>query len=1367
MSTAKDSVEAIYPLSPLQEGLLFHTLYAPGSGMYVIQAEYALHGQLDIPAFKRAWQRVMERHAVLRTLFVWERRDKPLQVVRKRVELPWTQLDWQALSQPEQQSRLVAWLEDERVRGFDLGQAPLMRLALMQTGPESYHFVWSLHHLLMDGWSKPLVFRDVLTCYDAFCEGQDVQLEPVHPYKDYIAWLQGQSLTEAQAFWQQTLAGFTAPTPLRVNRRRLDRSNIDPPREHIQQHLCLSEETTLALRQLAQRHRLTLNTLVQGAWALLLSRYSGEQDVLFGTTVSGRPAELAGVESMVGLFINTLPARVWVPPQASLVPWLQDLQAQHVQLRQYEYSPLVQVQQWSDVPTVQPLFDTILAFENYPMDAALNYESSHLQIRPASSFEKTSYPLTVTVNPGLQLCLSTSYNEQDFTSVSITHMLGHLQTLLEAMVSEPERCISDLPMLTEAERQQILLDWNATQTDYPQDACIHQLFEKQVERTPEAVALVYQDQHLSYRELNARANQLAHYLQSLGVGPEVLVGVCVERSAEMVIGLLGILKAGGAYVPLDPSYPQERLAFMLQDAQIEVLLTQGALAASMLQIANGHPQLVEERKLQVVDLIDWDAIFQESEKNPVARMSSNNLAYVLYTSGSTGRPKGVAIEHRSVVALLHWARSVYDEEQIAGVLASTSINWDLSVFELFVPLSWGGCVILVENILHLADLHGGQRLTLINTVPSAMKELVSGGGLPASVQTVNLAGEPLSTQLVQQIYQQGTVKRVYDLYGPSEDTTYSTYGLRQADGPATIGRPIANTQVYLLEANLNPVPIGVPGELYLGGDGLARAYLHRPELTAAKFIPRPSTLGKVEGRLYRTGDLARWLPSGEIEFLGRVDSQIKLRGFRIELGEIEAVLARHPAVREAVVLLRGDHLDHKQLIAYLVAAPSDGVPQGKLGMTSILRDFLKLSLPAYMLPSAFIFLDAFPLTPSGKVDRRALPEPGAGRPELEQAYVAPRSSDEETMAQIWTEVLGLEHIGIRDDFFELGGHSLQAMQLMAQLEQLLGENLPLARLFQHPTIEQLASALRTGGGNRPWSALVPIRSTGTKPPFFCLPGAGGNVIYLHSLAHHLGPSQPFYALQAVGLDGETPPHTSVEEMAAHYIQAIQTVQPHGPYLLGGHSYGGSVAFEMAQQLQGRGEPIALVAILDALAPVLEIEPLGEDWDDARWLIATLQPIAHLEGRALEISYEDLRRLEPDEQLNLMVTWLKGVDWLIPEAGTSQVRGLVQVFRAISKAIACYNPRDSLPTRLAILRSSQPPSSQGLSSAMAEIMRDPSLGWSRFAEGEVMLYTVPGDHMTMMTPPHVQVLAERLLACFEQVSLNVPGVPPSKTMLVAQ
>jgi len=564
-------------------------------------------------------------------------------------------------------------------------------------------------------------------------------------------------------------------------------------------------------------------------------------------------------------------------------------------------------------------------------------------------------------------------------------------------------------------------------------------------RTPGAVAVVFEGERLTYAELNRRANQLAHCLQKLGVGPEVLVGICVERSLETVVGLLGILKAGGAYVPLDPVYPEERLAFMLEDAQVPVLLTQQRLV-------EGLPE--HEASVVCLDM-DCEAIAGESEDNLASGVIADNLAYVIYTSGSTGRPKGVAIAHRSTVALLHWAEEVFRAEDLAAVLASTSICFDLSVFELFVPLSRGGKVILTENALQLPNLPAAEEVTLINTVPSAITELLrAGGDLPASVRTVNLAGEVLRTQLVQRIYQQDTIQRVFDLYGPSEDTTYSTFALRSASGPYTIGRPIANTQVYLLDANLRPVPVGVPGELHIGGAGLARGYLNRPELTAESFIPNPFSYGS-GARLCKTGDLARYLPDGNIEFLGRIDHQVKIRGFRIELGEIEAVLGQHPDVRETAVLAREDKPGDKRLVAYVV--PRDV----QVPAIIELRRFLKEKLPDYMVPSAFVPLDALPLTPNGKVDRRALPVPDMARPEQEEAYVAPRTPAQEVLAGIWAEVLKLEQVGIHDDFFDLGGHSLLATQVISRVRDTFQLRLSLRNFFDGPTVADLAEIIET------------------------------------------------------------------------------------------------------------------------------------------------------------------------------------------------------------------------------------------------------------------------------------------------------------------
>jgi amino acid adenylation domain-containing protein len=674
------------------------------------------------------------------------------------------------------------------------------------------------------------------------------------------------------------------------------------------------------------------------------------------------------------------------------------------------------------------------------------------------------FDLTLSMSDSSQgLVGSLEYNTDLFNADTISRMLGHFQTLLEGIVANPSQRLADLPLLTAAEQQQLLVEWNRTQEGAGEaggaggaNACIHSLFEAQVERTPDAIAVVFDDEQLTYRELNARANQLAHHLQALGVKPEVLVGICVERSVSMLVGLLGILKAGGAYVPLDPAYPQERLAFMLSDAQVSVLLTQ--------------KQLVEKLPDHQAHLVcldtDWEAIAKQSQENPVSEVTADNLAYVIYTSGSTGKPKGVAIEHHSTVALLHWARDVFAPQHLAGVLASTSICFDLSVFELFVPLSWGGKCILAENALHLPTLPAALDVTLINTVPSAIADLLRADAIPHSVRSVNVAGEPLQNRLVQQLYQRDSIQQVFNLYGPSEDTTYSTFALVQkGDSIVTIGRAITNTQVYLLDRHLQPVPIGVPGELYIGGAGLARGYLNRPELTAERFIPNP--FSKAEGRrhkaqgsdrLYKTGDLARYLPDGNIEYLGRLDNQVKIRGFRIELGEIEAALNQHPALQESVVIAREDVPGNKRLVAYVV------VNQTPAPTMKELHQFLKQKLPDYMVPSTFVMLDTLPLTPNGKVDRRALPAPEMVRKELLPTFVAPKTPIEEMLALMWGEVLGIEQVGIDDNFFELGGHSLLATQLVSRVRSSFAVELPLRSLFEAPSVKELAECIETAIG---------------------------------------------------------------------------------------------------------------------------------------------------------------------------------------------------------------------------------------------------------------------------------------------------------------
>ncbi len=1042
--SAQDNVESIYPLSPMQQGMLFHTLYTPESGVYFEQLCFTLRGALDVAAFERAWQQLIERHAVLRTVFAWETRDKPLQVVRRHAALPWTTHDWRDLSPDAQQRQLAAWLKDDQARGFDLHQAPLMRVTLFRLADETWRCVWSFHHLLLDGWSLSLALKDVFAFYETARQGQDLRLPPPRPYRDYIAWLHAQDLAEAETFWRETLRGFTTPTPLSVQRT----AEADPAADdYVEQELRLPAATTTALHALARQQRVTLNTVIQGAWAALLSRYSGEPDVVFGATIAGRPAALDNVETMIGLFINTLPARVRVPDDGALGPWLQTLQAQQAAARRYEYAPLVDIQRWSDVPQGQSLFDTLLVFENYPGEADVQPADPRLRIADMVTLEKTNYPLTVIVEPGETLRIRISYRRKRLDDDAITRMLGHLRTLLDGMLTAPESAPGDLPLLTPAEREQILVAWNDTRTDYPREMPVHRLFEAQAAHTPDAVALNFEGATLTYAELNRRANRLARHLRELGVGPEVGVGVYVERSFEMIVGVLGILKAGGAYVPLDPTYPQERLAFMIADTQAPVILTHTRLVGK-LPAYDG----------QIVNLDD-DRWTRYADDNLDGGATADSLAYVMYTSGSTGAPKGTSIVHRAIVRLVkntNFASMTADET----FLQLATLSFDASTLEIWGSLLNGGKLVIFPahkpTLDELARFIEEQGITTLWLTAGLFHQMVESH--PESLSRVRqllAGGDVLSVAHVRQMLdrlQPGHT--LINGYGPTENTTftccYPMTGPDQVGATVPIGRPIANTQVYILDRALRPVPVGAPGELYIGGDGLARGYWRQPELTAERFVPHPFS-AEPGARLYKTGDRARYLPTGDIEFMGRLDNQVKIRGYRVEPGEIEARLEQHPAVQNAVVVAREDIPGDKRLVAYVIAAP------GQQPTADALREALQTALPDYMIPAAFVRLDALPLTPNGKVDRARLPAPDWTQSAT--THTPPRTPTEETLAEIWQGVLGVAQVGVHDNFFALGGHSLLATRVMSRVQQTFQVAIPLRALFEAPTVAGLAAAV--------------------------------------------------------------------------------------------------------------------------------------------------------------------------------------------------------------------------------------------------------------------------------------------------------------------
>ena len=1051
------NVEDIYPLTPTQAGILFHALQAPHSGVYFQQYICELVGSINTSIFRKVWKDAVSRHPVLRTAFVWEELDEPLQVVRQRVDISFEVEDWQNLDSDHKQEKLQQFLQHDRQLGYNLARAPLMRMHLFQTAPDRHQFVWSFHHLLTDGWSCAIILKEVFANYEAFCLDQSPKLPRPRPFRDYIAWLQEKDISEAKAFWRTKLQGFNAPTSIHVNKRVDKRGRFD--NKYNKYTYTLSLQTTEALQKLAQANRITLNTILQGAWALLLSRYSGVSDVLFGATVSGRPSELSGVEDMVGMFINTLPVRVQIDRASKLVPWLNTLQTQFLELRQYEYSSLVNIQNWSEVPRGQALFDSILAFENYPIDNSVFQNDHHvMEVRNVQYRGQSNYPLNLIVFPYSPMILKVLFDRNHYDEETIFRLTGHLSHLLESIAGNPDQSVGEIPLLSKSEQHKLLVEWNRTQVDHPQNLLIHQLFEDHVKATPDKIAVEEKDYQITYGTLNDRANQLANYLQKLGVNPNNQVGLLLERSIDMIVAILGVLKAGGAYLPLDPAYPQERLTYMLADTQAQVLLTHAKMANSLAQ-CNIKTVFIDD---------EWDIIANEDSASPNVSMESEDLAYVIYTSGSTGVPKGVPVSHHNLVHST-LARFHFYEKSVGRFLLLSNFTFDSSIAGIFWTLCQGGTLVLPpprieQDMQQLAATIATHQISHILMLPSLYAILLEQAEETnlGSLQTVIVAGEVCHRGLVDHHYTQLPQATLFNEYGPTEGTVWSTaYKIpaKFKGERVPIGRPIPNMRSYILDCHGNLAPVGVPGELCISGIGVTSGYLNRQELTAEKFISHTFTK-TLSNRLYHTGDLARYLPDGNIEFLGRIDHQVKIRGYRIELGEIEAALAQHSAVRQAVIVVQDltnkPDTTPKRLVGYVETMNGQTVSVGEF------RRFLLDRLPDYMVPATFVLLDTFPLTPSGKIDRKKLPTPDIDSGLVSDAtFVAPRTPIEEKLAQIWATLLGVESVGIQDNFFELGGDSILSIQIIAKAAQQRIRLKP-NDIFQYPSVAALASVAEVG-----------------------------------------------------------------------------------------------------------------------------------------------------------------------------------------------------------------------------------------------------------------------------------------------------------------
>ncbi|MEM7583893.1 MAG: amino acid adenylation domain-containing protein [Acidobacteriota bacterium] len=1310
------------PLSFAQQRLWFLDQLEPDRAVYNIPGAVRLKGVLDVGLLERAFAEIVKRHESLRTIFP-AADGEPRQVVLPQVELPFQVIDLRGLPEADREAEIRHLSEAEARTPFDLDRGPLFHIRLLHLAETDHVMLVTMHHIISDGWSMGVFYEELRACYAAFLEGESSPLAelPVQ-YADFAQWqrqwLTGEVVETEIAFWEEQLRDIP---------QRLDLP-LDRPRPAFQTFVgrllgvALPLDLSNDLAAMSRQRDSTLYMTLLAVFKILLGRHSRQRDIVVGSPVAGRNRR--EIEGLIGCFVNTLALRTHVGDDPGFPELLE--RVRQVALDAYSHQDLPFERLVEMVPerdtSASPLFQVMFTLQNAPRGAL---ELPGLTLQPLPTDAKTSkFDLLLSLQEGSEgLSGVLEYNTDLFDETAMRRLLAHYEHLLEAILEDPERRLSTLPWWSPGERQQLLAEWNDGATvEVPADT-LHALIGAQAARTPEATALVVGEDRKSYGELGRRWNRLAHELRGLGVGPEARVGVCLERDVDLVVAILGVLAAGGAYVPLDPAYPRERLAFMLEDADVDVIVTREALAGTLPEVDAA--------------LLRLDADAARIEARPATAPTSaggpENLAYVIYTSGSTGRPKGVAIEHRSAAALVRWSRRVFTGDELAGVAATTSVCFDLSVFELFVPLAHGGTVILAENALALASLAAADEVRLVNSVPSAVTELAHLDALPETARTVNLAGEPLKRSLVDELRRQG-VGRVLNLYGPSEDTTYSTFvEVPAGPGEPTIGRPVDGTDARVLDRHGGPTPLGVPGELFLGGQGLARGYLGRPARTAESFVPHPWSTAS-GGRLYCTGDLVRWRADSELEFLGRIDHQIKIRGLRIEPGEIEALVARHPAVDEVAVVMQQSRTG-AHLVAFLVLAEGNEKPaEGALSQR------LQESLPSYMVPAAFVWVEQMPQTPSGKIDRRHLAGLDFVKGDDSDERVQPRNPLELELLQIWQEVLEIRDIGVTDNFFKLGGHSLLTIYLMVCIRERLGPDLPVAVLFQAPTIETLAAALEQEHPRSRYPSLVPLSPDGEKAPFFCVHGADGNVFYFMELARHLSgldAERPFYGIQARGLMGEEGEALrTVNAMAEYYLEVVRDHQPQGPYFLGGYSSGCLVAFEMGRRLREAGDEVAFLGMFDSLAdPMRQVQVFNQTALLAFFARELMIPVMP----------DELVELEDDEQLSYILEKGWRLKKIPREFGFADANQALRIMEANLDATRKAE-LGSYPGKVTVFRSE------------SSDRWEEDLGWGELA-AEVETHNVTGNHRTMFVRPNVESLSELLVTCIRRA---VSGLFPTRS-----
>ena len=1337
-----------FPLSFAQESLWFINQLEPASRAYNIAITTEFTGALNLRILRRSLCEIVRRHESLRTRFVAVD-GAPVQVIADDVDIEMPLVDLSDLIDPLRKQEADRIVKREAATPFDLAELPLLRVRLLKLGAQQHILILTMHHIISDGWSMGVLFSEIGRLYEAFSSGEysplpDLQIQ----YTDYSlwqrAWLKGEVLERQLSYWRERLKGAPPSLDLPLDRRRPSTQRFCGAREE----RSLSRNLSEGLSQLSQREGVTLYMTVLAAFQLLLSKYSGQQDILVGCPIANR--DRAELEPIIGFLVNTLVLRTDLsgnPTFAELLARVREVVLGAFEHRDLPFEKIVSELRPERSLSRSPIFQVMFVMQN-----ALEWPL-HLRGLTMKSLEidtgATKFDLTVFLiedEAGLQLRFE--YNTDLFDSQTVARMFDHFETLLEGIVANPGERLSALPLLKDSEREALLSGWNTAKTDNYHGSSIPDLIQEQANRSPQATAAVFENQALTYAELNDRANQVAHLLRRSKVSADVCVGLLVDRSVEMLVGLLGILKAGGAYVPLNPNQPKARLVLQLEQAKAPILITEERYLNDVADYPGRTFCLDRDRSL----------VEREEKSNPTWTTDPQDLAYVIFTSGSTAAPKGVAVTHQNLVNYTQFIsnRLKLDRDRLTFA-TTTTIAADLGNTCIFPSLVSGGCLHVLSyetttDGARFAEYMTDHSIDVLKIVPSHLNSLLSSGKGDSILPRKYLisGGEALSWELATRITELKPDCAVINHYGPTEATIGSlTFTVSQSNdhswGSTTvpIGRPITNAEIFILNEYLDPVPVGVPGELHIGGAGIARGYLNNPEQTSERFIPNPFSQD-YSARLYRTGDRARYLCDGNVEFLGRMDQQVKVRGYRVELGEIEAVLSKHPSIRQSVVLAREDRPSEKRLVAYVVLSEETET------IISDLRRWVKQRLPNYMVPSAFVLLDEVPLTANGKLDQRALPAPG-GKQFQENSFVAPRNTLELLLTKSWEKVLDVRPIGVKDNFFDLGGDSLLGVRLFAQIEKVCGKKVPLATLFQAPTVEQMVNLLNDVKWSPSWSSLVAIQPGGSKPPLFCLHLPLGHVLFYRDLAHHLGPDQPVYAFQPLGLDGTQPPHTQIEEMASHYIEEMRALQPEGPYYLGGSSSGGLIAFEMAQQLHAQGQEVGLLAFFDTYAPGF--------------------PKLSLEARSLHYRvYRFMQRVdlhlgnfvvaEPEVKVKYVrekgVQMMERLKWRIKSGVESGFKKIVYRFYQsnghsvpvedqpridATLAFRQYVPQ-VYPGRVTLFRANKRP---------AGFNDDRYSGWGDLAAGGVAVHEIPGYHGSIVTEPRVRILAERLQTCLNSAT----------------